>query len=729
MLTIGFSSQASLFDQLPLSNEINESQQKQFSKPYRCIEMIDDYLQVQKAQQNLLSSRSSKGREKQLTPSDIALIIQQKALCYYHADQVDQAIVNLDKILQDGYIILPQNLIQQTLLIKSFILSNSDKLTDQESAYKALSRIKTNIHNNTYDPTLRTQFILKTIEGNITLKLGDYDKALTLLQEAEADIRQINRPDDLAWSLYYLGNFYQQTDKLELANDYYLKALQQLTNKDDILTGILADKISQVYVSQDNFKLAISYANQSAQFYQNLGNKIKLSSSLLRLASIHRLINENNLSLVYYFNALDLLKTFNATDKLGVVYFEVGKTYLQMGNFKLAQQYLTNAYHLFEVNGEYKNKLQSQVQLAILAIQQKDFSTAQQLLNEALSIARTLNDNSLFETVYLYLGIAYEETQQYPQALQSYKQFFRYKQLNTFEKRQIIPQPQQNKEQDEIKKQKITQLLVQQNQLEKYNNSLYFSLFIVILILCFTLYFSVMLYKKNKQQRLSIVELEDSVYRNPFTGINNIRSFAQEIPTPLQEARLFSDWEHGEKKGKSNSCALIGLDFLHLAREKYSIERMNEIETQLGSLLRAKITDSERLFQISDTQLLYIKPKDRNYTPTAFAEMIIAWFNELNIPAAIGNQVSVGIVSYPFLVKYPTAIDYKKLLNIAALALSGATQLSRQTGQTNWVELCALKYTQPAFFHGNIWERAKQATEKGLIKVTASTDKNSIKWD
>ncbi len=726
---IAFTGQASLFDQLPLSNEIKESQQKQFSEPYRCIEMIDDYLQEQKAQQNLLSARTSKSREKQLTPSDIALIVQQKALCYYHADHVDQAIVNLDRILQDGYIILPQNLIQQTLLIKSYILSNSDKLTDQESAYRALNRIKTNIRNQLYDPTLRTQFILKTIEGNIALKLGDYDKALALLQEAEMDIRQINRPDDLAWSLYYIGNFYQQTEKLELANDYYLKAQQQLTNKADILTGILADKISQVYVSQDNFKLAISYANQSAQFYQNLGNKIKLSASLLRLASIHRLINENNLSLVYYFNALDLLKTFNATDKLGVVYFEVGKTYLQMGNFKLAQQYLANADHLFEVNDEYKNRLQSQVQLAILAIQQKDFPTALQLLKDALSIARTLNDNSLFETVYLYLGIAYEETEQYPQALQSYKQFFRYKQLNTFEKKQIITQPQQNKEQDEIKKQKITQLLAQQNQLEKYNNSLYFSLFIVVLILCFILYVSVVLYKKNKQQRLTIDELEDSVNRNPYTGISNIRSFDQEIPTPLQEARFFSDWEHSERKGKSNSGALIGLDFLQRAREKNSIEKVNKIEAKLGSFLRSKIAETERLFQINDTQLLYIRPRDKAYDPATFAEKILAWFDEFDSPEAIGKQVSVGIVSYPFLVKYPTAIDYRKLLNIAALALSGATQLSRETGQSSWVELCALKYTQPAFFHGNIWERAKQATEKGLIKVTASADKNSIKWD
>jgi len=44
------------------------------------------------------------------------------------------------------------------------------------------------------------------------------------------------------------------------------------------------------------------------------------------------------------------------------------------------------------------------------------------------------------------------------------------------------------------------------------------------------------------------------------------------------------------------------------------------------------------------------------------------------------------------------------------------------------VQLSALTYTQPAFFHGDIWNRSKQAIEKGLVKVTSSTDKNDINW-
>jgi tetratricopeptide (TPR) repeat protein len=728
LLVLSTTASASLFDQLALPNELRHSQLTQFSEPYQCIQGIDEYLQAQKDFVVTDTSRVSKIREKTLTHSDLVLINQQKALCYYYAEHIEQAIVILDKILADESVTIPLHLTQQTLLIKSHILAQSEKVSNVQLAQKTIDQVIESIKYKTYNPTANGYFAVKIIAGEIALKLMDYEKSMVLLREAEQYGLKTPLNNNAAWAAYAIGNNYQQQNKLTLAINAFSKAQQKLLDQNDILNGLLTKKMSQVYIAQDNFKLAISYANQSAQFYQNQGNKIKLSASLLELANMHRKIKEYNLSLVYYFNALDLLKTFDEKNKVNIVYFEVGKTYLQMGNLSLAEQYLANAEQLFSQNRQSALLLETLVHLANLSIQQQKYDSALRRLTKALALAGQLNNNQLFETVYLYLAIAYEETDQYAKALDSYKQFVLYNKLANFESKKIVPISNQHNENSEVKTQKITQLQADVRKLEKSKRNLVLNLLLLVFMILTLAYLYYLSHKKIKVQQIDIEQLESNYNIYPRTGLGNINSFNKFIPTPLQEARFYSDWEYSDKQNRIYSCAIISLDFLQPLREHYSINKVNDIEAQLGGYLSQKLHGSERLFQLNDTQLLLVKKVNKNYDPALIAEAIITWFERFDCPVYSPKNISIGMVSHPFLYKYPTAIDSKKLLNIATLALSGATQLSKSNHHNSWVQLCALTYTQPAFFHGDIWNRSKQAIEKGLIKVTASADKNDINW-
>ena len=719
---------ANLFAQLILPNELKRSQTVQYSQPYQCIQIIDEYLQAQKKDIATEVSRMSKIREKSLTPSDFALIKQQKALCYFYANNTDQAVVTLDKMLADKSSNVPLHLRQQSLLIKSHILAQSNTLANFQLAQETIDKVLSSIDDNTYNPTASGYFTLKIIAGEIALKLNDYDESLALFREAQAYAAETPLTNNAAWAAYAIGYNYQQQNKLTLAINFYNKAQQKLLDKTDTLNGLLTKKMSQVYIAEDNYKLAINYANQSAQYYQNLGNKLQLSDSLLALASMHRKIKEYNLSLVYYFNALDLLKVFDEKNKLNTVYFEVGKTYLQMGNFSLAEQYLTNAEQLFYQNGQSNLLLEALVHLANLAIQQQHYDTALIRLNKALVIAGQLNNSKHFETVYLYLATAYEETDQYAEALDSYKQFVRYNKLSNFKTKKALPVSNQHKENNEIKTQKIDQLQAQVTKLEQAKHNLVINVFLLAAIMLIILYLYYINSQKIKSQQQDVAELENNYNIHPNTGLNNINSLKQYIPTPLQEARFYSDWEHSDKQNSVHSCAIISLDFLPLLRQKYSLSMINKIETELGTYLLEQVNDSERIFQLNDTQLLLVRKVNKNYDPAIIANQILDWFDAFNGQLDFDKKVSIGIVSHPFLFKYPTAIDSKKLLDIATLALSGATQLSHRHNKSSWVQLSALTYTQPAFFHGDIWNRSTQAIEKGLVKVTSSTDKNDINW-
>ena len=719
---------ASLFNQLILPNELKRSQVVQYSQPYQCIQIIDEYLQIQKKDVISAVSRVSQIREKSVTPSDLVLIKQQKALCYFYANNIDQAVVILDKMLVNKTHNVPLHLRQQSLLIKSHILAQSTTLANFQLAQETIEQVLSSIADNTYNPTANGYFALKIIAGEIALNLNNYEESMALFREAQTFAAKTPLTNNAAWAAYAIGYNYQQQNKLTLAINFYNKALQKLLDNNDTLNGLLTKKMSQAYIAQDNFKLAINFANQSAQYYQNLGNKLQLSDSLLALASMHRKIKEYNLSLVYYFNALDLLKIFDDKNRLNAVYFEVGKTYLQMGNFSLAEQYLSNAEQLFYTNGQRTLLLESLVHLANLAIQQQHYDTALTRLNKALVIARKLNNSKQFETVYLYLATAYEETDQYAKALDSYKQFVRYNKLSNFDAKKALPVSNQHKENNEIKSQKIDQLQKQVTKLKQAKHNLMINVFLLAAIMLIILYFYYVNNQKMKSQRRDVEQLENNYNIHPNTGLNNINSLKQYIPTPLQEARFYSDWEYTDKQNSVHSCAIISLDFLQPLRQKHSLSLVNKIETELGAYLLQQLHDSERLFQLNDTQLLLVRKVNKNYDPAIIANYILDWFEQFDCQLNFNKDISIGMVSHPFLFKYPTAIDSKKLLNIATLALSGATQLSRKNKQNSWVQLSALTYTQPAFFHGDIWNRSKQAIEKGLVKVISSTDKNDINW-
>ncbi|QUM78687.1 hypothetical protein HWV00_18045 [Moritella sp. 24] len=719
---------ASLFDQLILPNELKHSQSVQYSQPYQCIQIIDEFLQRHNKDVITEVSRVSKIREKSVTPSDLALIKQQKALCYFYANNIDQAVVTLDKMLADQSSSIPLHLRQQSLLIKSHILAQSTTLANYQLAQETIDQVIENVDDNTYNPTANGYFALKIIAGEIALNLNNYDESMLLFREAEQYGLKTPLTNNAAWAAYAIGYNYQQQNKLALAINFYNKAQQKLLDNQDTLNGLLTKKMSLAYIAQDNFKLAISFANQSAQYYQNLGNKLQLSDSLLALASMHRKIKEYNLSLVYYFNALDLLKVFDEKNRLNAVYFEVGKTYLQMGNFSLAEQYLTNAEQLFYNNGQNNLLLESLVHLANLAIQQQRYDAALIQLNKALTIAGQLNNSKQFETVYLYLATAYEETDQYAKALDSYKQFVRYNKLSNFDSKKALPVSNQHKENNEIKSQKIDQLQTQVTKLTQSKHNLVINVFLLASIMLIILYLYYINTQKMKLQKQEVDQLENNYNIHSNTGLNNINSLKQYIPTPLQEARFYSDWEYSDKQNSVHSCAIISLDFLQPLRQKCSLSMVNQIERELGTYLLKQLHDSEHLFQLNDTQLLLVRKVNKNYDPAIIANNIMDWFEQFDCQLNFDKEISIGMVSHPFLFKYPTAIDSKKLLNIATLALSGANQLSRKHKQNSWVQLSALTYTQPAFFHGDVWNRSKQAIEKGLVKVTSSSDKNDINW-
>lgn len=721
-------SHASIFEQILLPKQLTQAQNKQYSEPYQCIERIDEYLQEQKDNVINETARLSTIRDSSLTFNDVVLIKQQKALCYFYAGHINQAIVLLDKLIEKSNSDVPVHFNQQTLLIKSYILSQSKNLLDIQLAQRTLDSLKENIQAHQYRPTTNSLFTTNYIRGEISLRLNDYDQSMLAYRQAEQYALKTPLSNNAAWATYGIGRTYEEQGKVNLAINAFTKSQELLLNDADILNGLLTKQLSHTYINQENYKLAISFANQSAQFYQNLGNKLELSISLLQLANMHRKINEYNLALVYYFNALDLLKLFNDRSQVNIVYFELGKTYLQMGNFTLAYQYLNSAVDLFRKNEQHTELLEALIYLSDLAQQQEDYENSLTQLQNALVFAVKLNDNKLLEKVYLYLAIGYEKTHQFEKALESYQQYIRYDRLSNFKNKRKEPTNDRDKENNEIKAQKIQQLESEITRLELTKQNLIVNTVLLLSLLLLAIYFYINSKKSTRQQQEDIAELEQDHDLHPTTRLNNIHSLRKYLPTPLQEVRYYADWEYSDKQKFIFSCTLIKLDFLQAIRDEHSFSTCLKVEKALGVYLKQQLQGSERLFQLNDDQLLFMKKVTRNTEPENIAAMLIKWFNQFDCPVESSNIVSIGMVHHPFLHKYPTAIDSDKLLNIGSLALSAASKLNKQHQRSHWIHLSALTYTQPAFFHGNIWTRTKQAIEKGLIKVNASADKNEINW-
>lgn len=572
------------------------------------------------------------------------------------------------------------------------------------------------------DPNIKSTNLAITIQlaiAHLSLQIKHYHEAYRALERAKNIIQKFKDKQLVPWLDYYYGLYYDLINQPQLAISAFLSANQQANRHALIkLSGQVKQSMAKIYQNKHRFQTALNFTSQQIELYQNTHNTIKQVTSLIEHAVLKRQDNEYNQSIIYLFNALDIIQENENPFLLSRIYLELGRTYLsnkdgKTENRKLAQKYLQNArLHFSHLNSPHF-QAESLVLLAKLNMLNNDPALAILQLEKVLELTKE-SDLILRMNAFEMLASNYEITGNLQQAIVHFKNFhalqnevkanlFELQQLQISEQLQLLEKTEQQK-----------QLEIENAELQFSTNR--FQLFtyasVTLLIFMSLLFFSAL--NRNKKLYLAHQAAQLRLSVHPRT----------KLPFQYVESNHFNYIYHDLPL----YYALLNVPFLSQLNELLGTDNAMKIEQKLGQELQNNFNNDIDIFQFRGNQILFITKQQDYKNAGDFAQEIELFFSVFCKKEQLEDAVSCGIVSFPFLNNASRALSPSETLNLSSLALFASSQIRQQNKQSSWVELYAIDNLQPAFLNGDLWELAQVAINKGVVKIRSSHENFQFHW-
>lgn len=719
-----------------LSIDLQQAQTLVLTDPARCVQIASSFLErTANNPKQIISNRQEYGyREPILTYGTATQATGAHLLkgeCLQQLGQSQEAQASLDR----GIALAEKE--QQFELQAHGLYLKIRSQNMREGSHGASAILLDELDRLLTNPDLQEsqlQVYSRLLHVNASIEGQRFEAAKQQLADTRKWAEQAKNPLALAWVSAVGGDLYHALRQPQLALGEYIDAQQQARGlQDPLFLGLLSTQMVALYQEEQEPQKALQYANEAANYFHALGNPSLLSDALIVLARLNRDQGEMNMALVYFFNALDLLDEGNDRPRIAHLKFEIGKTYLQTGNLTLARNYLNAARQSHELGDDKSSLIDTLLRLGELHIKQQEAGIAILQLENALTLANRTGDTRRQFEIFRLLAIAYEQKGYLKQALDSYKQFH--------QRSELVRQQQLDLEQEAVRdnydqvertqqvKVLEQKLAVSQHQQERY---LWSSVSTGLLLALF-IYLFFTLWLKLRVARLSAKQMGEALLIEPRSGLANWQRLMSRWPREMAKRQQKSErWYLSERPGSEFDdklhYLLFRVPFLVNSLEQHGYQVSREIEQAFGHYINQLTPPDGRIYDLREGHLLYVVPQRHVAQLHRLAKELLDTLSAFPCDYPLDRNISLGIVSHPFLPKAATALDHQGLFDLCYLALSGAMQLSEKYHSSVWLELAAIDCQQAAFFNGDVWQCCLMAIDKGLVKVNSSHEKQWVNW-
>ncbi|UCA12512.1 hypothetical protein LA364_09045 [Aeromonas enteropelogenes] len=723
-------------DREQLSVDLQQAQSLVLTDPARCVQITSAFLtRAANNPQQIISNRQEFGyREPLLSYSNMtqnisANLLKGKCLLQlgqYQATQqaLDTAIALAEKEQQP-------ELKAHALYLK---LRSLERMPEQQGNRQPLQE---QLDGQLAAPPLKQsqlQVYSRLLRTSYDIEQRQFEGAKAHLAEARTWAAKSTNPLASAWVSAISGDLYRALQQPQLALGEYIDAQQRAKNLNaPLFLGLLSNQIVKLYQEEQEPQKALQYANEAANYFHSIGNRSLLCDSLIVLARLNRDQNDLNMALVYFFNALDLLDEGTNRAQASLLKYEIGKTYLYSGNLSLAGNYLNAARQSHELNDAKEPLIDTLLLLGELYLKKQEAAIAILQLENARTLSSQIGDTRRQYEVFRLLSLAYEQKGYLRQALDSYKQFHRLgeevrQQELALEQAAIRDNYVQVERAQQIKELE-QRLSNSQHQQERY----LWSSITTSLLLALFIYLFFTLWLKLRTARLQVKRTGEALQIEPRSGLANWQRLMNRWPREMAKRQLKSErWFLSEEPTSEFDdklhYLLFRVPFLVNALEHHGYQASREIEQAFGTYVDTLTPQDGRIYDLREGHILYVVPQRHVANLHQLAGDLLASIAAFPCEYPLDRQISLGIVSHPFLPKAATALDHNGLFDLCYLALSGAIQLSEKCQESAWLELAAIDCQQAAFFNGDVWQCGLMAIDKGLVKVNSSHEKQWVNW-
>jgi serine/threonine protein kinase/lipopolysaccharide biosynthesis regulator YciM len=273
--------------------------------------------------------------------------------------------------------------------------------------------------------------------GNAYMALNRPADALQNNEQSLEITKQIGDKKGMAASLDAMAQIYEATGKPKDAERTYQQALQiEKEIGDQADAGISMMNLGEFFQNRGQYDEALNWTKQALQIEMQVGDQNNQAVCLNNIGNIYFSQGQYEEALIYFGQALDLVQKLNFPANLAMTLNNVGETYRKLGRYDQAMNSYLHALEvsrnagdklgmaevsdsmagLFEMQGRHgaalsaeqdalNNIREMQKQDAIKADIESSYGNAltlvgrseeaQKSLDEALSLARSLQNNSL----------------------------------------------------------------------------------------------------------------------------------------------------------------------------------------------------------------------------------------------------------------------------------------------------------------------------------------------
>ena len=245
-------------------------------------------------------------------------------------------------------------------------------------------------------------------------------KAIDLATQAKTIAENIHFPRGEAYALKNIGISYYYQGKYLEALDYYRQSLNAFkAMKDNVGISNVSSNMGAVYYAQGDDVKALENYLESLKYAELSGDKLRMLTTLNNVGTVYN--NKpatHDKALQYYLLALPIAEVLDKKEESGAILVNIGSIYFDKNEHDKAMVYFRKALKTY---GNYEGSQNAYNAIGQMYTAENNFDLALQNHEEALAIAKKLNNKLSIVKSLIGLGNVYAKKEDYKNAIAYFK--------------------------------------------------------------------------------------------------------------------------------------------------------------------------------------------------------------------------------------------------------------------------------------------------------------------
>ena len=466
----------------------------------------------------------------------------------------------------------------------------------------------------------------KTFLGESDLAVSYADTSYLIAKEAKDRIGMLRALNTKAHALYNLDKYTEaMTCLLEALN------IKGDTREDSTQIGITYRRIANIHLRSGDPKAMEQDLLKSYDMLKNTKDEILLIGTIGSLAHANRDQGRKDVAKEYYNQVLEIAIRNDLKPHLGTTYAALRGLATEEGDHQKAKELAYLSLNTLREMGDDLTITEQLVNTAYVHITLEEYSDAQRLINEAITLSKKMNHQRSLERVFRVQSHLFEEQGEYDESLEFYKLYKNYS--DSVVSRRNVEQYRNLEKQREIDLKEVQLESLKSTQLRQQKERNFALLGISIMVLL-----GFLLVKRYRTNR----KLTDQLY------IKNqeIENQKIELAEALDEKNvLLREIHHRVKNNLQIISSLLNLQSKKISDESI-LQSINEGKNrvQAMSLIHQNLYQSEHLTTVNMNTYLH---ELTDYLAKSFGakkKNIIHELDVENIHFDIDTAIPIGLV-------------------------------------------------------------------------------------